>query len=436
MGRQIIRSWAGRQLLDEISDLIQVNDDKTGKTVLLTLEKLLQKQPEVSTLDLLEALPSGKIRLDLDGLLQVAVQWRSQLQSQKRLVSSLTKFPAEVLSKEIYSQTIIQQSSKPKSISLSTTHRFKPIKLELWRPVYESQERKNIVIFMPGLGGSPKHFHWLAHYLSSKGWPVIMLEHPGSDPKAVQALLEGRSPPPGAEVLPGRLADLEAVLNLGHIDGLSFHKKGVVLIGHSLGALTAFLASGAYPLAGLTERCRKDLNALSLSNPSSLLQCQLVDVKLKRRAPISQLKAIVGLNSFGSLLWPNSFDARVPVPVLLSGGTLDLITPPKSEQLKLMLSTPAHKGSRVVLIKGASHFSAVRIETSRESNSDDLFKLGKELVGSEPLLVQKALIMEIITFLRDIENDKGIKSSSHKQLGDLQVHTLNRSSIENLVNLQ
>ena len=45
---------------------------------------------------------------------------------------------------------------------------------------------------MPGLGGDPEHFHWLADGLSRSGWPVAMLEHPGSDSRAIQELLEGR----------------------------------------------------------------------------------------------------------------------------------------------------------------------------------------------------------------------------------------------------
>ena len=46
---------------------------------------------------------------------------------------------------------------------------------------------------MPGLGGDPNHFHWLSRSLMQAGWPVLVLEHPGSDAAAVQGLLEGVS---------------------------------------------------------------------------------------------------------------------------------------------------------------------------------------------------------------------------------------------------
>ena len=45
-----------------------------------------------------------------------------------------------------------------------------------------------------------------------KGWPVVLLEHPGSDARAVKALLDGSRTLPGAEVLPERLADLKVEL--------------------------------------------------------------------------------------------------------------------------------------------------------------------------------------------------------------------------------
>ena len=54
---------------------------------------------------------------------------------------------------------------------------------------------------------------WLAAALADRGWPVLVVEHPGSDQQAIQASLLGDAPPPGAETLPQRLADLQAVLD-------------------------------------------------------------------------------------------------------------------------------------------------------------------------------------------------------------------------------
>ena len=57
------------------------------------------------------------------------------------------------------------------------------------------------VVLMPGLGGSPDHLEWLAQQVADGGRSVALLDHPGSDAAAVQALLEGRQPFDGAAAL-------------------------------------------------------------------------------------------------------------------------------------------------------------------------------------------------------------------------------------------
>ena len=437
MGRQMLRSWAGHQLLEALSNLLRVDDDSSEVVLFNTLEKLLNNQPAVSTLDLLEALPSERVRLDLDALLQVASRWRRQLQQQQQLALALGSLPATsapalvgVSDKQIH-------RALPELISLSVTHRNKPLPLEVWHPSGDGPLRPSLVVLMPGLGGSKDHFRWLALSLSKKGWPVVVLEHPGSDAQAVQALLRGRRQPPGAEVLPERLADLHAVLRAYKDSQFAFPGQKLVLIGHSLGALTALLAVGDNPEPGLHSRCRKALDDLPLTNLSRLLQCQLVDVQIPMQQSIPELEAIVALNSFGSLLWPRHGALDLQVPVLFTGGTLDLITPPLSEQLDLLLATQPHLASRVVIVEGASHFSPVRVDVQKEKKtSDDLFKLGTELVGVQPLNVQSLLAVEIKTFLEQVEAGEVLKGSMHKQVGDLRLHRLDRAAVERLRNAQ
>jgi predicted dienelactone hydrolase len=78
-----------------------------------------------------------------------------------------------------------------------------------------------------------------------------------------------------------------------------------VLVGHSLGALTALLAAGADPASGIDRRCRASLAAIPLTNLSELLQCELADSRALKTAPLDPPPlAVVGLNSFGGLIWP------------------------------------------------------------------------------------------------------------------------------------
>ena len=116
MGRQFLRSWVGRQLMDEVSDLIRLDSDRSGQRVLNTLERLLKNQSEVTTIDLLEELPAETIYLDLDGLLEVASRWRGKLLKQKRLVKKFSEIESKSSSFE-----------KNQNISLKESHSISEI---------------------------------------------------------------------------------------------------------------------------------------------------------------------------------------------------------------------------------------------------------------------------------------------------------------------
>jgi predicted dienelactone hydrolase len=226
-------------------------------------------------------------------------------------------------------------------------HRQQPLQLQLWRASSESW-----VLLTPGLGGSAEQLEWLAAGLQQRGWSVLLLDHPGSDEQAVRELLEGRRPPPGAETLNERLRDLQAVVAAVQSGALPRLGERVVLMGHSLGGLSSLLAAGLRPEPGLARRCDRALDGIPLTNLSRLLQCQLLEVPLPPPQPLAQpVQAVVSLNGFGSLLWPHRGLRPLPAPVLLMGGSLDLITPPISEQLQLFLRDGKPQ-SRLVLLEG------------------------------------------------------------------------------------
>jgi hypothetical protein len=130
-----------------------------------------------------------------------------------------------------------------------------------------------------------------------------------------------------------------------------------------------------------------------------LLQCQLVTLPPPSRSgPPLQLRGVVLLNSFGSLLWPSRGLADLPVPLLMVGGSLDLVTPPLSEQLHLFLPGGDPR-RRLALVQGGSHFSPVRLDPGDAA----LFRLGDDLVGVEPARVQGMLLSLIHEFLASLE---------------------------------
>ncbi len=412
---QLLKSWAGRQVLDEVGELLSTGQSGSGVVLLATLRELLQRPEPVSFLDLLRAVPSPHLTLDLDGLLKLAQLWRRQLEDQGQALRQLRQLPLPSIDRSDLSSRLaaLAPAPRPLSLTLVVAHRREPLTLQLWPAT--SPRHRPWVLLMPGLGGSGAQLSWLGQGLAARGWPVLLLEHPGSDEKAVRQLLDGQRPPPGAETLPDRLADVEAVLRAERTGDLPSLGDSVVLMGHSLGGLSALLASGMRPLAGLEQRCDQALDVIPLINLSRLLQCQLPEVTLPATVPperSGELAAVVSINGFGSLLWPERGLEGLPVPLLLLGGGLDLVTPPVSEQLGLFLQHHDPR-SRLVLVEGGSHFSAVRIQSQERA----LLQLGDGLVGVEPLKVQELMLGLTADFLASLETGSPMLAQQRLQQG-------------------
>jgi len=158
---------------------------------------------------------------------------------------------------------------------------------------------------------------------------------------------------------------------------------------------------------------------------------------LSDRKNMENLSAIVGMNSFGSFLWQKNSNNEINIPLFLTGGTFDLVTPSISEQLGLLLTLSSSSLSRVLLIEGASHFSPIRVEGQmNESEGKDLFNLGESIVGYHPLSVQSLLAVQIISFLEKLEDKKSIPSKTNLIKGKLKYHILDKNIIEKLVKVQ
>ena len=404
-GRQLLDTWAGGQLLEELGNLLTTSDGSSTTTLLqITLRRLLEQRREVTLLELLEALPPKTLNLRLDGLVSLGQRWRFQLKRQQQAMVRLGSLPLARIQPpasawENAAADTDRPAPPPLRLQLEVPGRREGLPLEIWAASVERRPNQPWVLMMPGLGGNADQLGWLARALAQRGWPVVVVQHPGSDGLALRAALNGQQPPPGAETLGIRLADVEAVVAAQRLGRLPVNGAGLVLAGHSLGGLTALLAAGIAPQPGLEGRCRTALERLPIHNPSRLIQCQLPERALPppSRRP-ADLRGLVLFNGFGSLLWPEPSLGALPVPLLMVGGSLDLVTPPLDEQLALFLAVRDPR-SRLVVVQGASHFSPLRMTQRDEA----LLRLGRELVGADPLRVQGVLLDVTSAFLSSLE---------------------------------
>nr|WP_225867078.1 alpha/beta hydrolase [Prochlorococcus marinus] len=435
LNRQVLRSWVGRKILTELSNTILVPNDKYGIKIFNTIESLLESKQEVSTLDILKALPSEEITLDIDNLITIISSWKKELAKQQNLIIKLNSLEKtnnffQKKKETKYDQSLIKIKKK-----IYTNHRVDPLNIEIWKPSNEIVE-KDLIIFMPGLGGDINNFRWIGFELSRLGWPVLFIDHKGSNSEAISDVLQGSDAVPSSvDLFSYRMKDLDAVIK-DHNNGVfGLANNSYILMGHSLGALIAFLYEGDLPKDGFLKRCDFALKDLALTNLSKLFQCQLNEIPLPQIDNLRKANAIIGFNSFGSIIWPKEKDSGIEIPILLIGGTFDLITPLISEQFKLFLSTTNNPLNRFLIIEGASHFSPIRInyKDTEFIESNDIFKINQSFIGSNPNSVQNLSLKVIVEFLENIKKNESIKVMKNLSESNLDFHILDRKTIKEII---
>ena len=198
-------------------------------------------------------------------------------------------------------------------------------------------------------------------------------------------------------------------------------------MGHSLGALVALLYEGNKPDDQFIKRCDSALKDFAITNLSKLLQCQLTEIQFTEGSNTNNAKAIIGFNSFGSLVWPKENSSGIKIPTLLIGGTYDLITPLINEQFRVFYALD-NPSNRFLIIEGASHFSPIRINKYKEKN--DIFKISESFIGSDPILVQDLSSKFIVEFLKNIkDNDMPSVIKNQREI-ELDFHYLDLKTIK------
>ena len=435
LNRQVLRSWVGRKILSELSNTILVPNDKDGIKIFNTIENLLEDKKEVSTLDILKNLPSEEISLDIDNLILIISSWKNELAKQQNLIKKLNSLEkSKIYFSEKKATEYVPEIIKVNKV-VYASHRADPLKIEIWRSPTETSE-KDLIIFMPGLGGDIHNFKWIGNELSKRGWPILFIDHKGSNSEALLEVLEGSEVVPSSvELFLYRIKDLAAVINAHNNNKFGLANNSYILMGHSLGALIAFLYEGNLPKDGLNERCNIALKDFALTNLSKLIQCQLNEIPLPEINKSNKANGIIGFNSFGSIIWPKENDSGIEIPVLFIGGTYDLITPLISEQFKLFLSTTSNPLNRFLIIEGASHFSPIRINENipKDIESNDIFKINKSFIGSNPNLVQNLSLKVIIEFLENIKENEIIKIMKNQRENNLDFHILDRKTLKEII---
>ena len=108
----------------------------------MLFRSLLEQKKEVSTLEIIKALPSEEISLDIDNLILIISSWKNELTIQQDLIYKLnnlerTNQDAFKNSDNKFTSELIKINKK-----IYASHRVKPLEIEIWKSnkINENQE--------------------------------------------------------------------------------------------------------------------------------------------------------------------------------------------------------------------------------------------------------------------------------------------------------
>lgn len=231
------------------------------------------------------------------------------------------------------------------------------LNVEIYLPV-GLQKPAPLAVIAHGFGAKGSDFDYLAKHLASYGYIVALPEHGGSSDRYKKAFLRGEV---GADIISprefySRPRDITHLLNSleQHADfqgQINWDQVGV--LGHSLGGTTALLVSGAaLNWDRIQNVCEQDQ---FVYNVSIFLQCRAQNLppgNYNFRDP--RVKAVVALNSVGSLILGPESMSQIEIPTLIAGGTKDMVAPFVDEQVHPFLWLNS-KHKYLATIVGANH---------------------------------------------------------------------------------
>ena len=121
------------------------DSDNNGTEIYNTIENLLDQKKEVSTLDIIKALPSEEISLDIDNLILIISSWKNELSMQQELLSKLNKLER---TKQNNFKNIEKKSTKDLTKidkKIYAPHRVKPFEIEIWKSNNTNDDKELIL---------------------------------------------------------------------------------------------------------------------------------------------------------------------------------------------------------------------------------------------------------------------------------------------------
>jgi predicted dienelactone hydrolase len=412
----LLSTRIGTTILNDLSTVIRRRDNAQFPAIRAALVLGSTAPQGLSVLSFIAAYPSKRLEIDLPQAFKIAGSFNTAFWQTQRFMEAVEP---RLLRRKVDFKLPFD-ASRPGSaevqilnLNLDDQKRGRQIPVDLyWSKNVDSS--KPVIIFSHGLGSVRTELKYLAEHLASHGYPVVALEHPGSNETNINSALAGKNRLMKPQEFLERPKDISFVLD--QLDASnhnpSFPLAGklatnnAMILGYSFGGSTALAVGGAeYQLERLKQRCQENIAVLSLGEGIQCIAQELPENKYSYRDV--RIKRVIAFNPTTSLLFGVFGDtglSKVKVPTLMLAASADKTTPALTEQVLSFDNLPSPKS--LVGIIGATHLSVKDPSATLDQRGKiDTPISGGEIVGGQAIDVRNYVKSIVLASAAQLTNE-------------------------------
>lgn len=406
------RTSAGIKMLQRIGEIIQLPGNLNGFYGLRgALVQTAQSPNGINFVDFLQRFPTD-IQLNLRELLRLVKQVAHSEKETKEFIAGLSpKVEPKSTQKDPQFNNLSQpgnyQGTK-QTLKFYDRLRDRHLVTDLYLPQHQTAQIPMIIV-SNGLGGKRDRFEKLARYLVSRGFGVVIPDHPGSDRDRQKAFVAGlyRENFDATEYI-NRPLDISYILDqLEKLNGDRFHQqlnlKQVGFFGYSLGGTTGLSLAGAeFDWHQLAQDCAQPLNLLNIS---ILYQCRALE--LPRNQPSLQderIRAAYLFVPFGHSLFGKLKQNKVSIPIMFQVVDQDFLTSLLDEQVPLFNSLGKNSKNNFLVISEKLPHSNVTLAKEVQSSQTEAPQVARTYQNLLSLVFFQSYIAQNSSYLPYLSN--------------------------------
>ena len=420
---QFLYTSQGEFMLKRLGEVITTDksESESGFHGLRSALILAAAEPKgLTLLNIFQKYPSSKINIDLARTMQIAEQLETLVNETNKAVATVSaksdteaKIPATAGIKSLPNLNRRGKfTAKKQTLKFFDIARRRLLSTDIYLPDIRSSVP--VIVISHGIGTDSNNFRYLANHLATNGFAVVVPNHPGSDTKQVESLMNGSaSEVAQPEEFINRPLDVKFVLDevekLNKTDSrlnnvLDLQRIGV--FGQSFGGYTALALAGAkINLEKIQQNCNQ--KALKQTwNMSLLLQCRMQE--LQPNKPVKQynlyderIKAVIAVNPITSIIFGETGLSEIKTPVMMVASSEDTVAPALYEQI-LPFSWINNPQKYLVQMEGATHFSAI----GDGKDSSEQVGVTAKLIGDNPKQAQSYINKLSLPFFQSHVSEK------------------------------